>query len=77
MHTSQLCDELSNTTSLLDLPLSLLAEVSRPDNDGDLWKSALAKDLGVAERKEVEDGGGIGLLVVHVGITGFGGDEGP
>ena len=44
-----------NTTSLLNFALSFSAEVSCSHNDGHLWNSALAKDLRVAKRKEVED----------------------
>ena len=77
VHQSHLCDKLNSATSILDLPLSLLAEIPRSNNDGDLWESTLAKHFGVAEREEVEDGDGISLLVVHVCVAGFSGDERP
>ena len=73
----QLCDQLNDTTGFLDLSLSLLAEVSRAYNHGYLWESALAEDLGVAEREEVEDWDGVGLGVADVAFTRFGGDERP
>jgi hypothetical protein len=72
-----LSDQLNNTTSLLDLLLSQLAHPSSADNQGDLGQTALAKNLGVAEGEEVEDGDGVLLLAGDVGITGLGGDEGP
>jgi hypothetical protein len=40
-----LCNQLDNTTGLLDLSLGLLAEISCSYNHGDLWESALAKNL--------------------------------
>lgn len=70
-------NQLNDTTGFLDLALSLLADPPGPDDDGDLWKSALAEHLGVSEGKEVEDGGGVGLLAGNVGITSLFGDEGP
>lgn len=73
----RLCDQLNNTTSLLDLPLGVLADVPGADDDGELGKAALAEDLGVAQREEVDDGGGVGLLAAQVGLTLLGGDEGP
>lgn len=73
----RLCDQLNNTTSLLDLLLGITAEVTGADDDGDLRKAALAEDLGVAEGQEVNDGGGVGLGAIQVGITLLGGDKGP
>lgn len=75
--TGHLRNQLNNTAGLLDLSLSLLAEVSCSYNHWDLWEAALSEDLGVAKWEEVEDWGGVGLLVADVGITGFGGDERP
>ena len=57
----RLCDELDNTTSLLDLALGVLGEVTGADNEGDLWDATLSEDLAVAEREEVEDWGSVGL----------------
>lgn len=73
----RLCDQLNNTTSLLDLLLGITAEVTSTDDDGNLGKTALAEDLGVAEGQEVDDGGGVGLGAAQVGITLLGGDKGP
>lgn len=73
----RLCDQLNNTTSLLDLLLGVTAEVAGADDDGDLGETALAEDLGVTEGQEVDDGGGVGLGAVQVGITLLGGDERP
>lgn len=73
----RLCDELANTTGLLDLLLGITAEVTGTDDDGDLGETALAEDLGVAEGQEVDDGGDIGLGAGQVGITLLGGDKGP
>jgi hypothetical protein len=60
--TFHLSHKLNNTTGLLDLALSLLREVTGTDNDWDLGETTLAEDFGVAEREEVENGGGVGLL---------------
>lgn len=73
----RLSDQLSDTTRLLDLLLSIPAEVSGANNDGDLGDAALAQDLGVAEGEEVDDGGGVSLLAAQVGFTLLGWDERP
>ena len=73
----RLCDQLNNTTSLLDLLLGVPADVPGADDEGDLGKAALAEDLGVAQREQVDNGGGVGLLAAQVGLTLLGGDEGP
>jgi hypothetical protein len=73
----RLCDQLDNTTGLLDLLLGITAEVAGTDDEGDLGETALAEDLGVAEGQEVDDGGGVGLLAAQVGLTLLGGDESP
>jgi hypothetical protein len=71
-------DQLDDTTSLDDLPLSLLAEISGAHDDGDGWETALAADLGVAQRQEVEDGHGVLLGALgEVGVALLGGDQGP
>jgi hypothetical protein len=72
-----LCDELNDTTSLLDLLLSQPADPSCADDQGDLGETALAEDLGVAKGEEVEDGDGVLLLAGDVGSAGLSGDEGP
>lgn len=72
-----LCHQLYNTTSLLDLLLSELADPSRADNQGDFGDAALAEQLGVSEGEEVEDGDGVLLLARDVGITSLDGDERP
>ena len=75
---TSLCDELDNTTGLLDLALSLGRDVAGADDDGDLGETALAEDLGVAEGQEVEDGGGVGVtLAGEVLLALLGRDEGP
>lgn len=73
----RLCDQLADTTGLLDLLLGVAGEVTGTDDDGDLGETALSKNLGVAEGKEVDDGGGVGLLAAHVGVTLLDGDKGP
>lgn len=73
----RLCDQLNNTTSLLDLLLGITAEVAGTDDDGDLGETALAEDLGVAEGQEVDDGGGVGLGAAQVGVALLSGDKGP
>lgn len=80
MHISRiqahLCDELNNTTSLLDLLLGLCRDVAGADDNGDSRKTALSEDLGVAVVEEVEDGGLVPLLG-KVGVALLGGDERP
>jgi hypothetical protein len=75
--TCRLCDELDDTTGLLDLALGVLGEVAGTDDDGDLRDATLAEDLAVAEGEEVEDGGGLGGLVGQVLLALLSGDEGP
>ena len=75
--TCRLCDELDDTTGLLDLALGVLGEVAGTDNDGDLRDATLAEDLAVAEGEEVENGGGLGGLVGQVLLALLSGDEGP
>lgn len=72
---TSLCNQLHDTTGLLDLALSLLAEPSGSYNNRDFWDAALAENLGVAERKEVEDGSGVGLLARDVFVTGLYGNQ--
>ena len=55
----RLCDELDDTTSLLDLPLGVLGEVSGADDQWDLRDATLSEDLGVTEGQEVEHRGGV------------------
>lgn len=73
---ARLCDELDNTTSLLDLLLGLGADIAGADDDGDGGKTALSEDLGVAEVEEVEDGS-VTTLLGEVLIALLGGDQGP
>ena len=73
-----LCDELDNTTGLLDLSLGVLAEVSGTDDDRDLWDTTLSEDLGVTEGKEVKDWCGVlGGFAGKVLFALLGWDEGP
>lgn len=72
-----LSNQLNNTTGLLDLLLSVPAEVSGADNDGDLGDTAFAQNLRVTQGEEVDDGGGVGLLAAQVGFASLGRDEGP
>lgn len=55
----RLCDELDNTARFLDLSLGVFAEISRADDERDLWEATLAEDLAVTERNEVENRGRI------------------
>lgn len=75
-HSGQLCDELNNTASRLDLCLRLSRDVAGTDNDWDIRKATLSENLGIAVVEEVEDGGLVALLG-EVGIALLGGDEGP
>jgi hypothetical protein len=74
----RLCDELDNTTSLLDLALGILGEVTGADDEGNLRETTLSEDLGVAEGKEVEDGGSVrGALAGKVLLALLSGDQRP
>jgi hypothetical protein len=72
----RLCDELDDTTGLLDLLLGLGAEVAGADDNGDSGETALSENLGVAEGQEVEDGSLVGLLG-EVLLALLSGDERP
>jgi len=74
---TRLCNELDNATSLLNLLLGLLRDVARADDDGDFGKTTFAKDLGVAQREEIKDGGLIGRLLGEVLVTLLSRNEGP
>lgn len=74
---TQLSDELDNTTGLLDLALGVLAEVACAHDEWDLWDATLSEDLGVAEREEVKDWGGVGGLVGEVLLALLKWDERP
>jgi hypothetical protein len=73
----RLSDELNDTTGLLDLLLSKAADPAGADDQRDLRETALSEDLGVTEREEVEDGDGVLLLTLDVGVTGLLGNERP
>ena len=75
-HSRRLCDELDDTTSLLDLLLRLGADVAGANDDGNGGQTALAEDLGVAVVEEVEDRG-VAALLREVLIALLGGDERP
>jgi hypothetical protein len=75
--TCRLCDELDDTTGLLDLALGVLGEVAGTDDDGALGDATLSEDLAVAEGEEVEDGRGLGRLVGQVLLALLSRDEGP
>lgn len=72
-----LSNQLNDTSGLGNLLLSLLADVSCADNDGDRWQAALSEQLGVAEGGQVDDGCCVGLGVCDVLLTQLGGDERP
>lgn len=75
---SRLSGELDNTASLLDLALSVLGEVAGADDERDGGDTALAEDLAVTERKQVEDGSSLGLVALgEVLLALLGRDEGP
>jgi len=70
-------NEFNHTAGLGNLLLGKLRDVAGSDNEGNLGDAALAKDLGVAERKEVEDWCRVLFLAGEVGFAGFQGDERP
>ena len=72
-----LSNQFNNTTRLLDLLLSIPAEVTGADNDRDLRNTALAEDLRVSEGEEIDDRGGVSLLAAEVGFALLSRYEGP
>ena len=74
---TSLCDELDNTTGLLDLALGVLADVSGANDQWDLGDSALAEDFAVAEGEEVEDRCSVLGLAGEVLLALLEGNEGP
>ena len=71
------CHQLNDTASLLDLLLRQPADPPCPDDERDLGEAALAQQLRVSEREEVEDRDRVLLLAGEVGFARLGGDEGP
>lgn len=75
---SRLRNKLNDTTGLLDLALSLTADVASLDDEGNLGETALSEELGVSESEQVEDESAVGLgLLTEVLVAGLLGDEGP
>jgi hypothetical protein len=74
---THLCDELNDTTGLLDLALGVLADVSGTNDQRDLRNPALAENFAVAEGEEVEDRCGILGLTSEVLLALLEGNEGP
>ena len=74
-HIKRLCNELHDTTSFLYLALSIFAEVSRANDERDLWNAAFAENFAVAEREEIEDWCSIALLACEVFFALFLWDE--
>lgn len=73
-----LSNELNDTTGLLNLALSFLADVASLDDNGDFRETALSEDLGVTQRKEVEDDSLVGGSAARdVLLAGLLGDERP
>lgn len=71
-------NQLHDAARLGDLPLRLLADPSRAHHQRDRGESALAEDLAVAEREQVEHGDGVlGAVLLEVLVALLGGDEGP
>lgn len=77
IETTKLCDQLDDTTSLSDLLLGELADPAGTDDEGNFGETALSENLGVAEGEEVDDGDGVLLLALDVGLADLGGDERP
>jgi len=71
-----LCDQLDDATSLSDLPLGLLGDISGADDDGDVGETALSENLAVSEGEQVENGGLVALLG-EVLVALLGGNQGP
>lgn len=68
--------ENADTTSSLDLLLSLLGEELSLDNDRDLGKSTLAENLEVTSAGNIDDGS-LAVLAGSVGLTSLLRDKRP
>ncbi len=71
---THLIGQLADTTSLLDLLLSQLGEVSGPDDNGLAWHLALTEDLEDTGLGAVDDGG---LFRALVSLSGLLSDQRP
>lgn len=58
--STRLGNKLNNTTSLLNLALSFLADVAGLDDERDVGETALSENLGVAQSEEVKGDGLVG-----------------
>lgn len=72
-----LTNQLDDTSNGFYLLLSELGNVAGLDDDWDIRKPSLSKDLGVAEGQKVDDWGNITGLLGEVLLAGLGRDEGP
>lgn len=71
-------NELHDTTGFLDFAFSVFAEIAGSNDDRHLGQTTLAEDFAVAERKEVEDWGGVGFGALgEVLLALLERDEGP
>lgn len=77
MEATRLCDELDNTTGLLDLLLGLGRDVSSANDERNSRETALSEDLGVTERKQVKNRSGLAALLAQVLLTLLSGEERP
>lgn len=75
--STRLSDELNNATSIRDLLLRLLADVSCAHDDGGLGQAALSEELGVSESVEVDERGGVAGRVLQSLLADVGGDQRP
>lgn len=73
----RLGDELNNATSIRDLLLGLLADVSCADDNGGRGQATLSEELGVSESVEVDERGGVGGRVLQGLLADVGGDQSP
>jgi len=72
-----LCDQLHNTTRLLDLAFGVFAEVACANDERDLRDTALAEDFAVAQGEEVENWCSVATLFGEVLLALLEWDEGP
>lgn len=71
-------DKLDSTTNFGDLALRLFADVSRLDHHGHVGQTTLAKQLGVAQREQIDDGSSIrGGVLGQIFVSRLLRHEGP
>lgn len=71
-------DKLDSATNFGDLALRLFADVARLDHHGHVGQTTLAKQLGVSQREQIDNGSSIrGGILGQIFVSSLFRDEGP